>query len=96
VVRDIDLLLGLDTIVLTVQNGCHGISRGSAADNHRQSLILGVSPGISTQDAHRLRGLSGSGGNAGRDPHVEGDRFDCNSKATERASNCTTFSSRPG
>ena len=79
VVRDIDSLLGPDTIVLTVQNGLpwwYFQKLGGKYDNHRlQSLDPVGRPhqAYRSEPHHRLRGLSRRGGDrAGRDPPRRG------------------------
>ena len=79
VVRDIDSLLGPDTIVLTVQNGLpwwYFQRLGGQYDNHK---LESLDPSGRAHQAYRsetpdrLRGLSGGGGNrARRDPPRRG------------------------
>ena len=79
VVRDIDPLLGPDTIVLTVQNGLpwwYFQRLGGQYDNHKLESLdpSGVLTKIYRPETpDRLRGLSGGGGDrAGRDPPCRG------------------------
>ena len=79
VVRDIDSLLGPDTIVLTVQNGLpwwYFQRLGGQYDNHRLESLdpSGVlTKNIDPKPHDRLRGLSRGGSHrAGRDPPCRG------------------------